>query len=259
MAARPVALVLRQKELPPTTRANQNSPTKGPDEAPSGARTRRVERFFMRVGVALTSLVLTAALVNSVSFVLLRYYEPREGRRLQERQAALIAQLGRPRGVGAGLRIALWDLMSASPAYDTYPWAEEFWREERARLTKFRRSCYAPYRLWTSCGPHRGKFVNIGADGFRVSPDPLAAEAPAGAFKVFVMGGSAAYGWGSPDSETIPAHLADLIRQKFEKSGRPREVRVVNLGVPAYNSTQELLLLIELLKRGHRPDLVVFY
>ena len=251
--------LLRQKELPFTARANQNSPTAGRDKGSATARTRRVERFFTRVGVVLTSLLLTAALVNAACFVVLRYYEPREGRRLDERRNALMAGIGRPRGVGGGPRVPLWDLMSASPVYDPFPWAEEFWREERARLLKFRRSCYAPYRLWANCGPHRGKFVNISEDGFRLSPDPLGAEGPGETFDIFVLGGSAAYGWGVPDSETITAHLADIIRQKLEKSGEAHAVRVVNLGVPAYNSTQEVLLLVELLKKGHRPDLVIFY
>ncbi len=71
---------------------------------------------------------------------------------------------------------------------------------------------------------------------------------------MFVLGGSAAWGWGSPDSGTIPAHLW---RELTRRDSRP--VCVVNLGQNAYVSTQELIELITRLQQGDRPDVVVFY
>jgi lysophospholipase L1-like esterase len=72
--------------------------------------------------------------------------------------------------------------------------------------------------------------------------------------RVFVFGGSTAWGAGSRDEFTIPSLLAkDLARDPATRA------EVTNFGQWAYVSTQELIALLLELQRGNVPDVVVFY
>ena len=65
--------------------------------------------------------------------------------------------------------------------------------------------------------------------------------------KVWIFGGSAVWGTGVEWDETIPSYLA--------KYGYD----VINYGEAGYVSTQEVILLMQELKKGIIPDIVVFY
>ena len=72
--------------------------------------------------------------------------------------------------------------------------------------------------------------------------------------RVFVFGGSTAWGAGSRDEFTIPSLLAkDLARDPATRA------EVTNFGQWAYVTTQELIALLLELQRGNVPDVVVFY
>jgi hypothetical protein len=60
-------------------------------------------------------------------------------------------------------------------------------------------------------------------------------------------------GLGLRADESVPAHLNALL----ERDGS--QYRVVNMGQAGFTSTQELLLLVELLQAGFRPDAIVSY
>ena len=66
--------------------------------------------------------------------------------------------------------------------------------------------------------------------------------------KVWVFGGSTAWGVGVPDDGTIAAYL--------EKATR---LRTFNLAETGYNAHQSLNLLMKLYVEGGRPEFVVFY
>lgn len=90
------------------------------------------------------------------------------------------------------------------------------------------------------------KFVNVDAHGIRSNGQGhrgLAALDGA----IWFLGGSTTFGEGIADSETIPAQLERLI-------GRP----VINLGVPAFATAHENLLLNQYLRQGYRPASVLF-
>ncbi len=75
----------------------------------------------------------------------------------------------------------------------------------------------------------------------------------ANTFRVLVVGGSTAFGWGAPsDADTPPALLAAALR---ERSGG-RAVEVLNGGVPGYTAWQEAAWVAELVDEL-RPDLIV--
>ncbi len=66
--------------------------------------------------------------------------------------------------------------------------------------------------------------------------------------KVYFFGGSTMFGLGVSDAETIPSLVSAATGVQAENYG--------NIG---YTSHQGLVLLIELLQAGHRPDVVIFY
>ncbi|MDH3392479.1 MAG: SGNH/GDSL hydrolase family protein, partial [Desulfobulbaceae bacterium] len=69
---------------------------------------------------------------------------------------------------------------------------------------------------------------------------------------IFVLGGSTTFGYGVRDNETIPAQLEKLIKK------RTPATRVYNFGRAFYFSTQERILLENLLTEGNIPDAVIF-
>jgi hypothetical protein len=82
---------------------------------------------------------------------------------------------------------------------------------------------------------------------------PGASEDPE-AYKVFLFGGSAMWGTGVSDSNTIASFLqADM------NSMMSRPVSVSNFAQVAHSSSQELVELVLQLRAGNVPDFVVFY
>lgn len=131
-------------------------------------------------------------------------------------------------------------------AYRGQPWADTFWREQRRALSHE----VHPFGLWRS-RPFVGTTIGIDAQGVRRTvPSHCEGDAPT----IFVFGGSTVWGYGSPDWETIPSHLA----RRFALEGRP--ACVLNFGEDSWRSDQALIKLILELKRpgSRRPDHVVF-
>src|SRR5262249_25642107 len=142
-----------------------------------------------------------------------------------------------------------------SPAYQGATWTQDFWREETLRTES--RRMYVPFRIWGAKEWH-GKYVNTDqneAGGWRRAINPASEEWPKQpAKKVWGFGGSAVYGTGDPDWATLPTYLSrDL------NVGDRECVVVSNFGVEGYVTNQEVILLVQQLKEGRRPDVVIFY
>ncbi len=148
------------------------------------------------------------------------------------------------------------NLNSASPAYDGFKWAEDYWHEDREFRTKSN-VVYVPFRLWEGSERH-GRYVNMDKTAMgilRRTSNPLKPDCQnRKKLNVWVFGGSTTWGWGVPDFATLPSYLAQQLNQR---SGQCYEV--FNLGNIAYNSNQEVLYLMQELKEGSRPDVAVFY
>jgi hypothetical protein len=98
-----------------------------------------------------------------------------------------------------------------------------------------------------------GTYVNVDPNGFRVGRDQGPWPPAAHHFNVFLLGGSTAFGYGVPDSQTISSHLQGILP---EVDGR--EVRVYNFGRGSFASTHERLLFEKLALLGPAPDMAVF-
>ena len=111
------------------------------------------------------------------------------------------------------------------------------------------RIVYEPYTIWDR-RYYPGDLISIDFEGFRQTTNNSDAE---DALRVWVFGGSTAWGEGAPDDETIPSQLARLM------NGWGVDTTVKNLGERGYVSTQEVVFLYRELQAGGRPDVVVFY
>ncbi len=131
-------------------------------------------------------------------------------------------------------------------AFTKTSWGKEYWDEvHRSRTYE-----YFPFIEWRSKEFH-GKYVNISADGIRKTWNP---EFGNEKYKrVYVFGGSTAWGYGSRDDFTIPSLLSKRLNEN------KNEYLLVNYGETAYTLMQEIVYLTLQLKNGERPDYVIFY
>jgi hypothetical protein len=125
------------------------------------------------------------------------------------------------------------------PNYAGVDWARTHFVELHSQSTG-----YVSYLGWRR-QPFKGSTINIaGPYGQRETVGPGAPDKPS----VYFFGGSTMWGTGADDANTIPSLVTQL-----------GGFRSQNYGEGAYTAHQGLMLLIELLQDGHRPDVVVFY
>ena len=132
------------------------------------------------------------------------------------------------------------DLRVSSPVYKNFRGKEKLWEEFSNNESRF-----APYYCWRTKSLS-GEFINISSEGIRKTVKNSAK----GAKKVFLFGGSTAWGIGAPDDSTIPS----IMNKRLGK-----DYNIINFGESGYVSTQELNYLLERLTNNDIPDLVVFY
>jgi hypothetical protein len=143
-----------------------------------------------------------------------------------------------------------------SPAYDNEKWGRDFWAEQTAFWAKAH-SNYLPFTVWSVRKWH-GKYINTDDSELGTWRRTTQAASPScskpNMKEVWVFGGSTVFGIGTPDWATIPSYLS----REFN-SDSSACVDVVNLGAEGYVTNQDLILLIQMLKAGRRPDIAIFY
>jgi hypothetical protein len=128
---------------------------------------------------------------------------------------------------------------SELPNYNGIAWAKKHFEEYREQESK-----YKSFVGWQR-KPYSGTTVNVA--GPYMQRQTIGRSDP-GKPTVYFFGGSTMWGVGSDDASTIPSQFSQL-------SGSAAE----NFGDIAFTAHQGLVLLIQLLQDGHRPDIVVFY
>lgn len=76
--------------------------------------------------------------------------------------------------------------------------------------------------------------------------------------RIYVLGGSTTFGYNVSDEHTFPTHLSTLLNERTKAAKRGVHVEVTNYGRGFYYPSQETALLVDLLRMGHRPNLIVF-
>src|ERR1700722_5668198 len=146
------------------------------------------------------------------------------------------------------------DLSGANPAYWGYPWAQEYWKEEHLRWSANKKVNYVPFLIWGE-RPWHSKYINVDESAvvnMRKTTNPACDQAQRRV--IWMFGGSTLFGMGVPDEATIPSYLSQELNSKG-----PTCFAISNYGVEGYLTNQEMILLVELLKKEQRPDLVIFY
>jgi|ERR1700693_5771678 len=111
-------------------------------------------------------------------------------------------------------------------------------------------SDYKAFVIWETVRPVF-KIVTVDSEGLRQTQH---SHCEAGAYTIWMFGGSSMWGHVMHDWETIPSQVA----KHYEESGHP--VCVKNYGQEAWVNTQEVIKLMLLLKRVEKiPDAVIFY
>ena len=101
------------------------------------------------------------------------------------------------------------DVRTQLPYYANQAWSDQYWQE----FGSIDRS-YQPHTIWRR-NEFRGRYINVGKDGLRATPQSDCASAEK---TVFLFGGSAMWGEGAPDTETVPSYLLQEIERNFEGS-----------------------------------------
>lgn len=133
-----------------------------------------------------------------------------------------------------------------------YPYADSTWFEGWVdqRDAALRDAwVYHPYRGWAMRG-FAVPGITVGPDGLRAIPGGTIGS---GRDTVYLLGGSAIWGFESRDSGTVGAFAAGGLRDRGIDN-----VTLVSLAQVGYNLTQEIAALTERLRAGQRPAVVVF-
>ncbi len=99
----------------------------------------------------------------------------------------------------------------------------------------------------------RAKFTNTSEYGFRFIKDQGPWPPPADSILVYVLGGSTTFGYGVADDQTIPSYLQEYLREHLQSA-----VHVYNFGHAGFYSSQERILLQQLMVSDCGPHVAVF-
>lgn len=136
-----------------------------------------------------------------------------------------------------------------------HPYAGEEWYKDFLNARESGRKRFDAWRGYTSY-PGASRYLHVDSAGYRVTvqPDRRAPDAATSGRTVFLLGGSAMWGYTSRDSLTI----ASLVASELYAAGIP-DVTVVNLAQPGYTAGHELATLVQELLHGAAPAVVVFF
>lgn len=120
----------------------------------------------------------------------------------------------------------------------------------------------ALYQPFSQTGPRvfEGTYLNVSQspEGFALrkttNPEPGSLEP----IEIFAFGGSTTFGLGLTDAQTWPSQLSRILNERARALGIDAPVIVTNFGRTGFYPTQELHQLINVLRSGLRPELVVF-
>lgn len=137
------------------------------------------------------------------------------------------------------------DERATTDAFHGAPWAGPYFAE----ISKIELA-WAPFVQWRQ-QPFRGTYITIDDRNLRATPGEAASGKDA--VRVYCFGASTMFGVGARADWTIPA----VLQRRLTEAGR--RVSVTNCSQLGYNSSQELIALQQLLKKGDVPQVAVFY
>ncbi|MGQ0641262.1 MAG: hypothetical protein ACT4P6_10925 [Gemmatimonadaceae bacterium] len=131
-----------------------------------------------------------------------------------------------------------------------HPYAGQEWYKDFLRARESVRERFDPWRTYWAY-PLTSRYLNVDSGGYRVTRQNPARD---GGRTVYLLGGSAMWGFTSRDSLTIPS----LVAAGLDSAGYP-DVAVANLAQPGYVLGHEVATLTQELSRGRKPAVAVFF
>ncbi|MFN2397239.1 MAG: SGNH/GDSL hydrolase family protein [Gemmatimonadaceae bacterium] len=133
-----------------------------------------------------------------------------------------------------------------------HPYAGQDWYRDFLGARETVREKFDPWRGYWSYAT-ASRYLNIDSTAQRLTVHPVERVATVGR-TVYLLGGSAMWGFTSRDSLTIPSLVAAGLH-----SAGITDVAVVNLAQPGYTVGHELATLVQELNKGRTPAIAVFY
>ncbi|MFC1862270.1 hypothetical protein ACFLT4_03290 [Chloroflexota bacterium] len=189
----------------------------------------RVKRTYNTIAIICLNLVILFIVVEAGSALIIYAYDAYESNKQVEKPYK-------------------YDARENLTYYQQQEWGLEHWKE----LYESVNLIYQPYVGWRKYAYH-GNLINIDESGVRITPNYWQDNEPL--LSTFCFGGSTMWGDGSPDWGTIPAYLAEITNAEHSQ----QSIEVVNYAGGGFISSQEVMQLIQQIKYGHIPDIVVFY
>ena len=112
---------------------------------------------------------------------------------------------------------------------------------------------YEPYTQFRRKA-QKGEFLNIHEEGFRYIQDQCSYPVNKSNYNIFLFGGSAAFGYGVGDNDTIASRIQHRLRNNYNFTN----VCVYNFGRSSYFSIQEGILLQNLIRKNQIPDMSIY-
>jgi hypothetical protein len=111
---------------------------------------------------------------------------------------------------------------------------------------------YQPYLLWRGTPNQNAETFATNSNGLR--GEKFSKEKKDQTYRIILLGGSAAWGYGSSSNETSLSYKVEKYLKTEEKDLR-KKIEIYNFSENGYNSTQELILWREILE--YHPDLII--
>lgn len=159
--------------------------------------------------------------------------------------------------------IALLSLEIAVRAYKYYNSSKQFvitaedaYEKEGEDLSKYDPISlmrFSGYLVYTPLENYKGKGYFTNSNGFRHNEDiPL--EKPEGELRIFITGGSMAWGFGASQENMYSTIAENILQEKFPDI----KIRIINAGVGTYLSTHERILILNKISE-YEPDIIVMF
>jgi lysophospholipase L1-like esterase len=100
-----------------------------------------------------------------------------------------------------------------------------------------------------------GRYINIKGLARTTTPDEFISADTVPKQTIYFFGGSTMFGVNTTDKETIAAAFVNLYKKQYP---RGVSVKVINYGIPAHYSYNELILLSHLVYSNQKPSIAVF-
>lgn len=131
-----------------------------------------------------------------------------------------------------------------------HPFAGQSWFVDFLTARDRTQEKYDPWRGYWAY-PSASRYLNVDSAGERVTVQPPTLDS--GRRTVFMLGGSAMWGYTARDSATIPSLVSAALRQAGVTN-----VELRNLAQPGYTVTHEFATLLHEINRGRTPALAIF-